>query len=176
MRYGVAAGQFYTSDPERNAMAEATKLNGRMNVKVPEFLREPLEAAQARLEQFEGDAQRVFKDLMDKGRASRRDIEEIVSRLAKQDWALPEVKQRIEKLREQGVERAAELRGKAESFRVEAMERVVDLQSRTIAFLGVASREQVEELSKELARLARRLGKAAKARPGKKGSRSGEEA
>jgi hypothetical protein len=157
-------------------MAEATKTNGRMNVKVPEFLREPLEAAQARLEQFEGEAQRVLKDLMDKGRASRRDLEDMLARLSKQDWALPEVKQRIEKLRDQGVERAAELRGKADAFRVEALERVVDLQGRAIAFLGVASREQVEELSKELDRLARRIGKAEKARPAKKGTRSGEEA
>jgi hypothetical protein len=168
----ISSGSF----PGEDAMAEATKLNGRMNVKVPEFLREPLEAAQARLEQFEGDAQRVLKDLMDKGRASRRDLEQMLTRLSKQDWALPEMKQRIEKLRDQGVERAAELRGKADAFRVEAMERVVDLQGRAIAFLGVASREQVEELSKELDRLARRIGKTEKTRSTKKGTRSGDEA
>lgn len=155
-------------------MAEVTKVNGRMTVKVPEFLREPLEAAQQRLEQFEGEAQKVLKDLMDKGRASRRDLEQMLAKLSKQDWALPEVKQRIEKIRDQGVERAAELRGRAESFRVEAMERVVDLQGRAIAFLGVASREQVEELSKELDRLARRIGKAEKGRGGKRSGRSEE--
>ena len=92
-------------------MAETQKLNGRTGVKVPEFLREPLEAAQARLEQFEEEAQRVLRDLMDKGRASRKDIEQMVQRLSKQDWTFPEMKQRIEKLREQGVERAAEWRG-----------------------------------------------------------------
>jgi hypothetical protein len=156
-------------------MSETAKVNGRA-VKVPEFLKEPLEAAQARLEQFEVDAERVLRDLMDKGRASRKEIEQIVARLSKQEWALPEMKQRIEKLREQGVERAAEWRGRAETFRTEAMERVVDLQGRAIAFLGVASRDQVEELSKELDRLSKKIAKnGGVARKGRKGARSAAE-
>ena len=152
-------------------MSETAKMNGTKTVKVPEFLREPIEAAQARLGQLEEDAERVLKDLMDKGRASRKEIEQMVARLSKQDWKLPEMKQRIEKLREQGVETAAELRGRAESFRAEAMERVFDLQGRAIAFLGVASRDQVEELSREIDRLTKRLEKA-RAPKGKKGARS----
>jgi DNA repair exonuclease SbcCD ATPase subunit len=152
-------------------MAETQKASNGRAVKVPEFLREPLEAAQARLATLEEEAQRVLRDLMDRGRASRKDLEQMVQRLSKQDWSFPEMKQRIEKLREQGVERAAEWRGKAETFRVEAMERVMDLQGRAIAFLGVASRDQVEELSKELDRLAKRIGKASGKRA-KKGGRS----
>ena len=155
-------------------MSETAKMNGTRAVKVPEFLREPIEAAQARLGQLEEDAERVLKDLMDKGRASRKEIEQIVARLSKQDWKLPEMKQRIEKLREQGVERAAEWRGRAETFRAEAMERVMDLQGRTIAFLGVASRDQVEELSREIDKLARKISKGG-ARKAKKGSRPGAE-
>lgn len=139
-------------------MAETAKMNG-SRPKVPEFLREPIEAAQARLEQLEGEAEKVLKDLMNRGRASRKEIEHMVSRLSKQDWKIPEMKHRIEKLRDQGVERAAEWRGMAETFRAEAMERVVDLQGRAIAFLGVASRDQVEELSRELDKLARKIQK-----------------
>lgn len=139
-------------------MTETRSENTRA-VKVPEFLREPLTAAQAKLERFEEDAQRVFRDLMDKGRASRKDLEQIVSRLSKQDWTFPEMKQRLEKLREQGVETAAEWRGKAETFRAEALERVIELQSRAVSFLGVATREEVQELSKELDRLAKRIAK-----------------
>ena len=148
-------------------MAETQKANGGRAVKVPEFLREPIEAAQARIEQLEEDAERVLKDLMDRGRAGRKEFEQIVARLSKQDWKFPEMKQRLDKLREQGVERAAEWRGRAETFRVEAMDRVVDLQSRAIAFLGVASRDQVDELSREIERLAKRIEKA-RARKGKK--------
>jgi hypothetical protein len=142
-------------------MAEAQKSEN-SRVKVPEFLREPLVAAQARLEALEGEAQRVLKDLVDRGRASRKDLEHMVQRLSKQEFSFVEVRQRLEKLRDQGVERAAEWRGRAESFRSEALERVIDLQSRAVHFLGVATREQVEELSKELERLAKRLDKAEK--------------
>lgn len=157
-------------------MAETHRTDGSRNVKVPEFLREPLEAAQARLEHLEEEAQKVVRDLMDKGRASRKDLEQMVHRLSQQDWSFPEMRQRLEKLREQGVERASEWRGRAESFRADALERVIELQNRAVAFLGVATREQVEELSKELDRLSRRIGKGDKAKKGKKPARPGTEA
>jgi hypothetical protein len=140
------------------------KNEAQRSMKVPEFLREPLEAAQARLEQFEGEAQKVFKDLMDRGRASRKDLEQMVQRLSKQDWTFPELKARLEKIQKQGAVRAAEWRGRAETFRTEALERLTELQSRAVAFLGVASREQVEELSRELEKLARRFERVEKAR------------
>ena len=153
-------------------MAEVRKLEQPRSLKVPEFLRDPLREAQARLAVLEEEAQRVWKDLMVKGRAGRKDIEQIVHRISRQDWTLPELKTRLEKLRVQGVERAAEWKGKAESFRTEALERMNDLQSRAAAFLGVASREQVAELSRELDRLAKRLERSERIRrPGKKGAR-----
>jgi hypothetical protein len=155
-------------------MAEIHKAEN--GLKVPEFLREPLVAAQARLEQIEDEAQRVLRDLMDRGRASRKDIEQMVARLSKQDWTFPEVKQRIEKLREQGAERATEWRGRAETFRAEALDRMFELQSRAVSFLGVATREQVDELSKELERLARRLDKGEKARRAKRSGKPSSEA
>ena len=148
-------------------MAEA-RTNDHRASKMADFLREPIEAAQARIGLLEEEAQRVIKDLMVRGRASKKDIEHIVHRLSKQDWTFPEMKQRLEKLRGQGAERAAEWRGKAESFRAETLERMVELQGRAVAFLGVATREQVEELSKELERLARRLERSERGRRAKK--------
>lgn len=153
-------------------MAEAQKSEN-SRVKMPEFLREPLVAAQARLEAIEGEAQRVLKDLVDRGRASRKDLEHMVQRLSKQEFSFLEVRHRLEKLRDQGAERAAEWRGRAESFRTEALERMFELQSRAVHFFGVATREQVEELSKEMERLAKRLDKADKT--GRKTKKSKEE-
>jgi DNA repair exonuclease SbcCD ATPase subunit len=138
-------------------------------MRVPAFLKEPLEAAQERLEQFEEEAQRLFKDLMTKGRASRKDLEQIVARLSKQDWTFPELKHRLERLRDQGAERAADLRGRAEGWRTEALERLGDLQARAVAFLGVASREEVQELSREIDRLSKRIEKSARPRSRKAG-------
>ncbi len=156
-------------------MAETHRMDSR-NVKVPEFLREPLSAAQARLEHLEEEAQRVLRDLMDRGRASRKDLEQMVHRLSQQDWSLPEMRQRLEKLREQGMERAVEWRGRAESFRAEALERMLELQSRAVSFLGVATREQVDELSRELDRLSRRIDKGEKGKRSKKAGKTGTEA
>lgn len=150
--------------------------------KVPEFLRESLEAAQERLEAFEGDAQKVLKDLVQKGRESRKEITMLVQRLSKQDWRMDDLRGRFGMLRAQGKERAQELRGRAEGFRAEAMEKLEDLQSKTITFLGVATREQVEELSAELERLAKRLDQstakkspAGKKAPGKKAAKRSAE-
>ncbi len=129
------------------------------SMRVPEFLREPLEAAQARLMEFEEEAQRVFKELVQKGRESRKDVAELVQRLSKQDWKMDELKGRVTKLREHGLERAHELRGRADAFRADALEKLEELQTTAVEFLGVATREQVEELARELERLARRIEK-----------------
>ncbi|HSD21007.1 MAG TPA: phasin family protein [Anaeromyxobacter sp.] len=152
-------------------MAEVQKTENGM-LKVPEFLREPLVAAQARIGQIEEEAQRVLKDLVHRGRASRKDLEEIVHRLSRQDFSLPEVKHRLEKLRDQGAERAAGWRDRAESFRSDALERMLELQARAVQFLGVATREEVQELSRELDRLAKRFEKSA--RRAKRAKASGE--
>ncbi|OFX20783.1 MAG: hypothetical protein A2V77_02140 [Anaeromyxobacter sp. RBG_16_69_14] len=141
------------------------------SMKVPEFLREPLEAAQARLVEIEVEAQKVLKDLVQKGKESRKDVTVLVQRLSRQDWHMNELRDRVTKLRDQGMERAQELRGRAESFRSEATEKLEELQTKAVAFLGVATREQVEELSKELERLSRRLDKADKVRKTRKGAK-----
>jgi hypothetical protein len=137
-------------------MSEVRKnANQRGGMKVPEFLREPIEAAQARLESFEVEAQKLMKDLS--GR-----IQKVQKQVAKQEW--PEIRERLEKMRETGLERAQEWRGKAEHFRVDAMERLVELQGKAIKFLGVATREQVEELSREIELVLKRLEKGGKRR------------
>ncbi len=132
-------------------------------MKVPEFLREPLEAAQARLESFEVEAQKLVKDLS--GR-----IQKVQKQVAKQEW--PEIRERLEKMRETGMERAHEWRGRADHFRVEAMERLVELQGKAIKFLGVATREQVESLSREIERVLKRLEKGGKRRARKPGHKA----
>lgn len=132
-------------------------------MKVPEFLREPIEAAQARLESFEMEAQKLMKDLS--GR-----IQKVQKQVAKQEW--PEIRERLEKMRETGLERAQEWRGKADHFRVDAMERLAELQGKAIKFLGVATREQVEELSREIEMVLKRLEKGGKRRVKKPGHKA----
>jgi hypothetical protein len=139
------------------------------NAKMPEFLREPLELAQARFEAFEAEAQKMFKELVQKGRESRKEVQDLVQRLSKQG-NMEDLRGRFGKLRAQGLERAQELRGRADTFRQDALDRLEDLQSKTIAFLGVATREQVEELSREFDKLVRRMEKGNK--PAKKAGKA----
>ena len=129
-------------------MAEVSKTaNHKGAMKVPEFLREPLEAAQARLGTLEKDAQKLFKDIS--GRVQKE---------WKQDW--PEMKGRVDKLLAAGRERAAEWRGRAEHVRADAMERLMEL----VKFLGVATRDQLEQLSRDVDRILKRIEKPRKPR------------
>lgn len=144
--------------------------------KMPDFMREPFEAAQARLTEFEEEAQKVFKGLIQKGRESRKEMAGLVQRLSGQDWGMEELRDRVTRLRTQGIQRASGLANKAEGFRTDAVDRLEELQSKVIEFLGVASREQVEELSLELERLARRLDRSERRKPGKGARRPAKEA
>ncbi len=92
-----------------------------IELKVPDYLREPLEAAQARLAVFEKELEKRLKDLA-------REWAPLADRLLK------------------------ELAG---------------LRARVVGAMGIASRDQLDEMSKDLARLARQLDRAAKpAKPG----------
>ncbi len=64
-----------------------------------------------------------------------------------------------QRLRAHGMEHVQELRVLTEGFRSIAIERLQELQARSVAILGLATREQIEQLSKDLGRLARRLDK-----------------
>jgi hypothetical protein len=110
--------------------------------------------AQARLETLEAEAQKL--------------LHEVSTRLQKvsgKDWA--EMKERLEHLREVGMERAEEWRDKAQEFRVDAAERLETLQVKALRFLGVASREEVAELSREINKILKRLDESRKRKGGK---------
>ena len=129
-------------------MAEVSKTaNHRGAMKVPEFLREPLEAAQTRLGTLEKDAQKLFKNIS--GRVQKE---------WRQDW--PEMKDRLDKLLAAGRERASEWRGRAEHVRADAMDRLMEL----VKFLGVATRDQLEQLSRDVDRILKRIEKGRKPR------------
>lgn len=154
-------------------MAETQRDGAKRAIKVPEFLREQLEQAQARLGQLEEGAEKALKDLVEKGRESRKELEAALARFSKDDRVV-ELKGRIEKLQRTGAVRAEEWKERAESFRSEALERIVELQAKAVNFLGVATKDEVEELHRELDRLAKRLEKGQKARPARKASKKAE--
>ncbi len=111
-------------------------------MRMPAFLREPIEVAQARLGTFEKDAQRLLKDFS--GRVQKE---------WKQEW--PEMKDRLDRLLAAGRERASEWRGRAEHVRADAMDRLMDL----VKLLGAATRDQLEQLSRDVDGILKRMEK-----------------
>jgi hypothetical protein len=154
-------------------MAETQRDGAKRAMKVPDFLKEQLEQAQARLEQFEEGAEKALKELVQKGRASRKDLEAVLVRISKDDRVV-DLKGKLEKFQKTGAVRAEEWKDRAESFRAEALERIVELQGKAVSFLGVATKDEVEELHRELDRLAKRFEKGQKARPARKGGKKAE--
>ncbi len=154
-------------------MADTQRDGAKRAIKVPDFLRDQLEQAQARLGVLEEGAEKALKELVEKGRASRKDLEAILVRITKDDRVV-DLKDRLEKFQKTGADRAEVWKGKAESFRTEALDRIVELQAKAVNFLGVATRDEVQELHRELDRLAKRLEKGQKARPARKGGKKAE--
>lgn len=147
MRYSfshIAPRSGVAHDAEETTMSEVQKRNGKANTKVEGFLRESVEVAQARLEVLEAEAQKLLHE-----------VQARIEKMSGRDWA--ELRGRLEHLREVGVERAEEWKGKAQGFRVDAVERLETLQVKALKFLGVATREEVAELSREINKILKRL-------------------
>jgi hypothetical protein len=125
-------------------MAETSKGRNRSGAKVQEFFRDSLEIAQARLGALEGEAEKLFKDVSTR-----------VTKASRQDWK--ELRTRVGKLRKAGLEAAGEWRDRAETLRSDLADQLAELQGRAMKVLGVATREEIEDLSREIGRILKRL-------------------
>jgi len=133
-------------------MAELQKSRNAKNAgKVQELIRESIEAAQSRLETLEDEAQKLFHEVSTR-----------VQKVSKKDWK--ELRGQMEKLRRVGLDAAEEWKDKAQNFRGDAVDRLLELQVRAVKFLGVASREEVLELSREINKILKRLDEVQKRR------------
>ncbi len=108
-------------------------------------MKEGIEAAQARLATLEKEAQKVVSELVSKGKASRKDVEELVARFNPEELLEVEV--------------VKDIQGKAKHLASDLSHRIEEVREKVVTFAGVASREQVEDISKELDRLSRKLDK-----------------
>jgi uncharacterized protein YoxC len=110
---------------------------------IPEQVREGLKAAEERFAEFEKDAERVLNQLIERGRAQRKELGEMIQKVAGD---------------------GKELVGKAEAVRSDVEQRLQVLQKRVLHVAGVATREQVSRLSRELDKLGKKVEKLAKKR------------
>jgi len=132
------------------------------------FVKESLEQAQVRLEAFEKEAQKVLEDLRARSKSSRKELTSLLEKF--QAGELFESARSTEKKMERQV------RAQANRLSEELADRLAAVQNAILSFVGVASREQVEELVQDLEKISKRLERLAKARPTqpkKKAPRSG---
>jgi hypothetical protein len=143
-----------------NHMARA---NGRING----FVKDSLEQAQDRLETLEKEASKMLEEVRERSKASRKEMTELIARFQRGEmFESAKVKEK-------------ELVKSAEKVGGELTKRLQVIQQSVLGFVGVASKDQVEEVIAELEKLARRLDKLARsgrANPKKKSRDAGLDA
>jgi len=111
-------------------------------------LKEKVAEAQARLKTFEDEAQKFLKEIVEKGKASRKELDEILSRVSSGEL--------LEKMK------SSEFTARAGEIQKEVVKGLDELQHRVLDFIGVATRDQVSDLSREIARLSKKVEKIAR--------------
>ncbi len=117
--------------------------NGRQ--RLPVFIKDTLDEAQKRLGVFEKEAQKLAKDFVTRSRVVQKDFTKELERLQKRGSEIIEDR------------RIAAFRGRAKELSEDVVERLEELQTAILNLVGVASREQVETVSSELRRLAKKV-------------------
>lgn len=121
------------------------------------FMKESIEQAQARLEAFEKEASKVLEELRARSKSSRKELAGMLEKF--QAGELFESARTTERKMEK------QLRARANRLSGEVAERLATVQDAVLRFVGVASRDQVEDLVSELERISKRLEKLAKIKP-----------
>ena len=121
------------------------------------FVKDSLEQAQARLEAIEKEAEKVLAELKARSKSSRKELSQLVEKFQAGDLFV------TARTKEKRVQK--QLRKRANALSGEISDRLAEVQDTVLRFVGVASREQVEELVSELEKISKRLDKIARAKP-----------
>jgi uncharacterized protein YhaN len=124
------------------------------------FVKDSIEQAQARLEAFEKEASKVLDELRARSKSSRKELAGLLEKF--QAGELFENARTTEKKVEK------QLRARANRLSGELADRLAGVQDAVLRFVGVASRDQVEELVSDLERISKRLEKLIKVKPAAK--------
>lgn len=134
--------------------------------RIPEYLKEKVVDAQAALKNIEDEAQKFLKDIMEKGKASRRELDELLTRVSTGEF-MEKVKANEQASRAKVAQlanrvRTSEFASKAQGLQKELLGRLDELQHKVLEVVGVATRDQVSVLSREISKLSKRVEKIAK--------------
>jgi hypothetical protein len=115
------------------------------------FVKESIEQAQVHLGAIEKEATKVLNGLRTKSKSSRRELSSLVEKLQAGDL--------FENARDRAQGAEKQLKAGAAKFGGELADRLTAVQQSVLHFVGVASRDEVEELVAELEKISRRLAK-----------------
>ena len=127
---------------------------------LPVLVKDTLGEAQKRFAVLEKEAQLLAKDFVSRSRAAQKDLAKELERLQKRGAQWMDTR---------GIDRGFDrVRGRAKELSGEVRGRLEELQTSVLNLVGVASHEQVEAVSNELRRLAKKVdGMTRSARRGK---------
>ena len=137
---------------QKHKNGERTKFQ----LQVPAFVTTSIETGRTRLGAIEEQAQELFNDLRSRG---NKEIESIREKIP-----VTNLREKIpvEDLVEKARTVESETRDRAESLADDAQRRLQGLQDSVLALAGIATRDQVASLARDLDRLSRRLDRVAK--------------
>jgi hypothetical protein len=113
---------------------------------VPEFLRKPVTAFQTRVDALEVEARRGLGGLLQSSNASLHELDVFLERLAREDWTVGGMRRRI-----------LSLRSRAENASTSALRRFDEMSGAAVSAIATASRARVQDLSRGLQAIAKRI-------------------
>mgnify|MGYP001245861350 CR=1 FL=1 len=106
----------------------------------------PRAAVQERIDAFEAGAKKRLDHLLESGNAGLSRIDHFLERVSKEDWTITGMRRRF-----------VELRSKAENARTNALKRVDEMPGEAVSALATAGRARIQDLSRGLSAIAKRL-------------------
>lgn len=130
-----------TTKATESAAAEPAKSGLAQNVET--FLKAQLAQAQKRIEELEGEAQKVLKTVESRGQEAAKEAQALWAKLQAGELLMDP--------------RVVELGKKVDAAGTELKKRLDGLQTKVVEAVGVASQAQLKDLNKELAKLTRKV-------------------
>ncbi len=126
----------------------------------PDRIRQRLSELQSRLDALETDARHRIRRALGAGHEALHDLDDRLARMSREDWSVPGMRRRMEGLR-----------ARAENLRASALKRVAEMPGEAVSKLATGTRTPVQNLSRGLERIAKRLDERAPAANERKAGR-----
>jgi hypothetical protein len=112
---------------------------------------------QERIDAFEAEAKKRLDHLLHTGNERLSRIDHFLERVSKEDWTLTGMRRRL-----------VELRSRAENASTSALRRVDEMPGEAVSAIATAGRARIQDLSRGLSALSRRLESPPSGAPGPK--------